>query len=121
MRATLSLLLFFLSSISLYAEETDIEIKKEIILGRDWHSPEKRLNVSHDNNILFISSDDIIEIRIRIKDIDTDFDVYDDTLSLSGGERRSLYTKLKNGIYKIELILGDTSYVGHFVIDELDS
>lgn len=29
MRATLSLLLFFLFSISLYAEEKDIEIKRE--------------------------------------------------------------------------------------------
>lgn len=96
--------------------------KRNIYFSHEWigkakHSKAILPIVSHDGNILYIESKNCIpHIEISVNNVETGNVVYENVACING--EISFFTNLNEGLYEIEMTIGDKTYVGQFEIGD---
>lgn len=94
--------------------------KRDIKLNRVWKCKDARSRciipeVSHEENVLYIESENYIpSVTISVKSMENGEVVYDEVSCVNG--KMSFYTNLGNGRYEIEMVIGDNVFNGQFEI-----
>lgn len=118
MKTKFLLILCFLVTcvIKTIAKKKDIHISQKWI-GEAKHSKAILPSISYDGNILYVESTHCIPcITISVKNIETEDVVYEETTSING--EMSFFTNIIDGMYEIEMTIGDKVYVGQFEIGD---